>query len=964
MSTNDSRRFAASAATVTIIGGTLVVVTDGGAVRAAEYEVTNTNATGAGSLERAIEEANEDPDADTITFSGDALSGTIDIGDTTLRIKHDVTIVGPGRQLIVTNSSGNLLYLYNDASLTLSGITLDEASSHAIGGNGASELVLADVAISKPGNSAIALSDHDRTLELTDVDIDDPEDAGVRADDSGNERLQMALVDVTVDQASAGVEVDGVNEFSITDTIITGSTDRGIDIDTARRGGLIADVVVTGSGDDGIYIDGDSNEADLITVERVDVADSGGTGMYLRGPSSFVVRDVTIEASDQTGFRADDSARGVDVARVSVSDSGVDGMAIYDLIGGDVQVSDVTIADSGDFGLGVLDIEGNVSIANVEIENSGEDGMYLWEVDRTTTVSQVEITGSTYEGLHISDMSGPTYVDAVTVSGSGSHALYVESNTEVVTVTNSTFAENTQSGAYVVEVDSSDLVLSHSTVASNTNASDYVFVVDSYSTLLLDHTIVVDNDGDDVYTGDGTVTAEYSLFDEDSGFDGTNLETDDALLGPLADNGGFTQTLLPAVESPAVDAGDLAIDDAPDADQLGGSRISGSAIDIGSVELPAIVQSIAPTRFADTRDGATTFDGESQGGGKRNPESTYEVQIAGRGGVPADAASVVINVTAVAPDAVGYVTAYPCDAERPLASSLNYAPGSNVGNEIVAGLSADGKVCLFSSQRTHLTVDVVGYATSLSRLQSIVPARAFETRLGEATADGRFQNIGRLSAGSQQKIAMRSRLGVPADAAAVVLNITAIRPSTNTFVTVHPCLPTRPLASSLNVSAGQVRGNEIIAQLDDSGDLCVYVSGDTDLTIDLVGYLPEGGVQSVPPARILETRTGQTTTDGIAQGGGPVAPGSTTTLPVAGRADVPSDVKAVVVNVTAINPSSRGYVTVSPCVLPTPTASSLNYEAGVSGGNEIIAEVNDDGEICLFSSSATHLAVDVVAYIR
>lgn len=964
MSFNDTKRLAASAATVTIIGGTLVVVTGAGVVRAAEFDVTNTNASGAGSLQRAIDDANGNEDADTITFSGDALSGTIDVGATSLRIKHDLTIVGPGRELILTNSAGDLLYLYNDAALTMSGITLDEAAEDAIAGNAASALTLTDVVISKPSSDGIDLANHDLSLDLTDVEIDDPVNRGVDIDDSANERLEASFDKVTVDQASIGIEINGVNEFSITNTVITASSSDGIEVDMARRGGLIADTEVSGSGDEGIYIDGDGNEGDVITIERVDVKGSAGAGLYLRGPSSFVLRDVTVDGSSASGIRIDDDPRGVDLKQISVTNSGTDGIAVYDVVGGDVLITDVTVSNSDGFGIGVLDIEGNVSINQVKITSSGEDGMYLWEVDRTTTVSAVEITDSTQEGLHISDMSGPVNANAVTVSGSGSHALYVESNTDLVTVTNSTFAENTQSSDFVVEVVSSDLVLAHSTVAANTNTSDFVFSVDADSSVALDHAIVADNDGDAVYTGDGAVTAEYSLFDDGSGFDGTNIETSDAMLGALADNGGFTRTLLPANESPAIDAGDPDIADAPTNDQLGGSRITGAAIDIGSVELPSIVQSVAPSRFADTRETGMTFDGESQGDGKQNPGSTFEVQIAGRGGVPTGATSAVINITAIAPDAVGFVTAYACDADRPLASSLNYAPGSNVGNEIVAGLSVDGKVCLYLSARTHITVDVVGYSTALSRLKSIVPARAFETRLGEETADGRFQSIGRMEAESEEKVAMRSRVGVPAEATAVVLNITAIRPSTNTFVTVHPCLPTVPLASSLNVAAGQIRGNEVIAELDSAGDLCVFVSGGTDLTIDVVGYLPAGGVQSVPPARILETRSGESTIDGLAQGGGPVVAGSIRTLKVADRAGVPADAQAVVVNVTAINPSGRGFVTVSPCVTPTPTASSLNYELGVSGGNELIAELSNDGEICLFSSSSTHLAVDIVAYIR
>lgn len=35
--------------------------------------------------------------------------------------------------------------------------------------------------------------------------------------------------------------------------------------------------------------------------------------------------------------------------------------------------------------------------------------------------------------------------------------------------------------------------------------------------------------------------------------------------------------------------------------------------------------------------------------------------------------------------------------------------GVNGANELIASLDADGKVCLFTSQSTHLIVDVVGH---------------------------------------------------------------------------------------------------------------------------------------------------------------------------------------------------------------------------------------------------------------
>lgn len=62
----------------------------------------------------------------------------------------------------------------------------------------------------------------------------------------------------------------------------------------------------------------------------------------------------------------------------------------------------------------------------------------------------------------------------------------------------------------------------------------------------------------------------------------TDVVVDDALLGPLADNGGptLTHALLPG--SPALDAGDAS---GPDTDQRGVARPQGAGPDAGSFEL-------------------------------------------------------------------------------------------------------------------------------------------------------------------------------------------------------------------------------------------------------------------------------------------------------------------------------------------------------------------------------------------
>ena len=88
------------------------------------------------------------------------------------------------------------------------------------------------------------------------------------------------------------------------------------------------------------------------------------------------------------------------------------------------------------------------------------------------------------------------------------------------------------------------------------------------------------------------------------------------------------------------------------------------------------------------------------------------VQVTGQGGVPATGVSaVVVNVTAVAPTAAGYITVWPSGTPRQETSNLNFQAGQNIPNLVIVPVGADGKIQLFngSGGTVHLLADVTGY---------------------------------------------------------------------------------------------------------------------------------------------------------------------------------------------------------------------------------------------------------------
>jgi uncharacterized repeat protein (TIGR01451 family) len=115
---------------------------------------------------------------------------------------------------------------------------------------------------------------------------------------------------------------------------------------------------------------------------------------------------------------------------------------------------------------------------------------------------------------------------------------------------------------------------------------------------------------------------------------------------------------------------------------------------------------------------------------------------------------------------------------------------------------------------------------------------------------------------------------------------------------------------------------------------------------------------ALDPVRVFDTRPDQP------QGSVAVVQqkyGGTNVLKVkiAGSSGVPAaGAGAVSLNVTVVDPSAPGYVTVFPCGIQ-PTVSSLNYVTGQTVPNAVIAPLSADGEVCFFSQSDTHLIADV-----
>jgi hypothetical protein len=248
---------------------------------------------------------------------------------------------------------------------------------------------------------------------------------------------------------------------------------------------------------------------------------------------------------------------------------------------------------------------------------------------------------------------------------------------------------------------------------------------------------------------------------------------------------------------------------------------------------------------------------------------------------------------------------------------------------------------------------------------AVTPVRIADTR-----ANSGFQGAGdTLSSGQilTIRVAGLPSDAVPIGATAVVLNITAVNPSTAGYLTAYAAGQTTPFASTVNFIAGQTIANEATITLGNNGVTSGYVSilnhvGLTDVVVDVQGYYAPPGVGPLPnhfyypvsypnpvtgtldnaPIRVLDTRQNSGQQD-AGQTLGPdqqltFYPGTSTFAP--NLTLVPPNASAVVLNLTEADATASSFLTAWGTGIAQPLASNVNFLAGQTVANRVIVPYN------------------------
>jgi hypothetical protein len=351
------------------------------------------------------------------------------------------------------------------------------------------------------------------------------------------------------------------------------------------------------------------------------------------------------------------------------------------------------------------------------------------------------------------------------------------------------------------------------------------------------------------------------------------------------------------------------------------------------------VNPIRPTRVFDSRS-ASALHLEASG--------VRVVAIAGVKPIPTEAVAVAANITVAGSAKSGFLTAFPCGEAPPASTSnVNFVAGQTIAAMVLTKLDAKGQLCLFASTPLDAIVDVTAWFPVGGAFDAVAPTRLLDTRTTRTP----------LAAGKERVLAVRGQPGVPANAAAVALNVVAVDPTRAGWVSIYPCDAGRGGTSTVNFTARNTIANLAVTKLAADGTVCLYADSATDVIVDITGGF-RGGDSYTPiaPVRIMDTRSGlmhKRLTDD-----------DTTEVGIRGLAGVPTDATAVVVNLTMTNASNAGYATLYPCAQVWPGTSNVNYVPNASMPNLTLTRIGVNGCLRLYNEFATDAIIDVVGYLR
>jgi hypothetical protein len=237
------------------------------------------------------------------------------------------------------------------------------------------------------------------------------------------------------------------------------------------------------------------------------------------------------------------------------------------------------------------------------------------------------------------------------------------------------------------------------------------------------------------------------------------------------------------------------------------------------------------------------------------PNGALNFTAAGIENVPISGAAAELNVTVISGKTGGYLTLYPAETPRPVASNLNFTSDAVHANQVVAVTGSSGMVSVYnsSSSPVDVVVDLEGYYSAAGSTAGYLftpspPSRILDTRCSTVPApsyctleDLPAANSSIPPASPPYPLVMQvaGDGSIPlTGVAAVVVNVTVVSAPSGGYLSIYPDGETTPTISNLNFTAGETISNMAVITLPAGGKADVYSSakGATNIVIDVLGW--------------------------------------------------------------------------------------------------------------------------------
>lgn len=225
---------------------------------------------------------------------------------------------------------------------------------------------------------------------------------------------------------------------------------------------------------------------------------------------------------------------------------------------------------------------------------------------------------------------------------------------------------------------------------------------------------------------------------------------------------------------------------------------------------------------------------------------------------------------------------------------------------------------------------------------AVEPVRVLDTRSGVGTKSAEKC---RMQPKKSLNVKVLGQGGVPASGvAAVVINLTGVKPTAGTYISTYPSGGLLPDTSSVNVGAKQNTAATVTVPVGRDGRIALYSGvADTDAVVDVVGYYSASSGDKFTPMeskRVLDKKLGARRWYSV-------------------PARVPSGANAIMANVTGDQPTGPGYLTMHPKQRSgNPKTSSLNMNPKGAVANRALMKV-EAGGATLYSNVGSRAIVDV-----